>query len=53
MADKVNLSAAVRTNLLTLQKTDRVITQTQDRLATGLKVNSAQDDASAFLARVR
>ena len=48
MADKVNLSAAVRTNLLTLQKTDRVITQTQDRLATGLKVNSAQDDASAF-----
>src|SRR3546814_16979521 len=49
MADnRVSLSAAVRTNLLTLQRTARQIDITQTRLSTGLKVNSAIDDASAF-----
>ena len=49
MADnRVSLSAAVRTNLLTLQRTARQIDTTQTRLSTGLKVNSAIDDASAF-----
>ncbi|MDP6717437.1 MAG: flagellin [Pirellulaceae bacterium] len=48
MADTVTLTAAVRTNLLTLQRTADLIGRTQTRLATGLKVNSALDDASAF-----
>jgi flagellin len=47
-ADKVSLSEAVRGNLLTLQRTARTIDQTQTRLSTGLKVNSAVDDAAAF-----
>jgi flagellin len=48
VVDTINLSSAVRSNLLTLQRTGRLIDTTQDRLSTGLKVNSAQDDASAF-----
>ena len=48
MVDKVTLTSAVRNNLLTLQRTASLIGRTQTRLATGLKVNSALDDASAF-----
>src|SRR3546814_14231766 len=48
MADKVSLTAAVRANLLTLQHTADLVGTTQTRLSTGLKVNSAIDDASAF-----
>ena len=48
MADKVSLSQAVRGNLLSLQRTTDTIDQTQTRLSTGLKVNSALDDAAAF-----
>ncbi len=48
MVDKINLSVAVRSNLLTLQRTAGLTDITQERLATGLKVNSAQDDATAF-----
>ncbi|MCK6454302.1 MAG: flagellin [Alphaproteobacteria bacterium] len=48
MAAQVNLSAATRTNLLALQNTTKLIGRTQERLSTGLKVNSALDDASAF-----
>src|SRR3546814_19790642 len=49
MADnRVSLFAAVRTNLLTLQRTARQIDITQTRLSPGLKVNSAIDDATAF-----
>jgi len=48
MADPVNLSTAVRTNLLTLQRAATLIGSTQARLSTGLKVNSAIDDAAAF-----
>ncbi|MBG05326.1 MAG: flagellin [Rhodospirillaceae bacterium] len=47
-AEKVNLSEAIRGNLLTLQRSARAIDQTQTRLSTGLAVNSALDDASAF-----
>jgi flagellin-like hook-associated protein FlgL len=43
MSDIV-LSAGVRSNLLQLQQTSDLITQTQNRLATGKKVNSALDD---------
>ena len=48
MANDITLSSATRTNLLSLQNTSTLIGQTQERLATGLKVNSALDDALAF-----
>jgi flagellin len=47
MSDIV-LSAGVRSNLLQLQQTSDLITQTQNRLATGKKVNSALDNAINF-----
>ena len=47
MAD-INLSGATRTNLLALQQTTNLISRTQERLSTGLKVNNAIDDAIAF-----
>jgi flagellin-like hook-associated protein FlgL len=43
MADIV-LSGGVRSNLLQLQQTSKLITQTQTRLATGKRVNSALDN---------
>jgi len=52
MADSISLSSATRSNLLSLQKTTDLIGQTQERLSTGRKVNSAIDDAlSYFTAR--
>lgn len=48
MADTVNISASIRTNLLSLQLTNRLFARTSERLATGLKINSALDGASAF-----
>ena len=45
---EISLSAPVRSNLLTLSRTTDLINSTQNRLATGLKVSSALDDASAF-----
>ncbi len=48
MADSVALTAGVRANLLTLQGTSDLIGRTQSRLSSGLKVNSALDDATAF-----
>src|SRR3954465_8731735 len=47
MAD-VNLSKAVRSNLLSLQSTAASMAKTQNKLATGLKVNSALDNPSSF-----
>jgi flagellin len=44
----ITLSSATRSNLLSLQSTTNLIGRTQERLATGLKVNSAIDDALAF-----
>jgi len=44
----ITLSSATRANLLSLQSTQGLIGKTQERLATGLKVNSALDDALAF-----
>ncbi|HEY5278517.1 MAG TPA: hypothetical protein VIJ67_02075 [Pseudolabrys sp.] len=40
---QIVLSAGVRSNLLQLQQTSDLITTTQDRLATGKRVNSALD----------
>lgn len=47
MAD-VTLSGAIRSNLLSLQKTGDLVARTNTRLSTGLKVSSAVDDAVAF-----
>lgn len=47
MAD-VTLSQAVRSNLLNLQSTAQMMGKTQERLATGLKVNSALDNPTNF-----
>jgi flagellin-like hook-associated protein FlgL len=47
MAD-ITLSASVRGNLLSLQNTANLIGRTQDRLSTGLAVNSPIDDAVKY-----
>ena len=47
-ADKVNLTAAGRNNLLTLQQTASLINTTQNRLATEQRVSPALEDAKAF-----
>ncbi len=45
---EITLSSAVRNNLLSLQNTASLLSKTQERLSTGLKVNSALDDPTAF-----
>ncbi len=45
---EVNLSKAVRSNLLSLQSTAAQMGKTQERLATGLKVNTALDNPTNF-----
>ncbi|HLL28369.1 MAG TPA: flagellin [Xanthobacteraceae bacterium] len=47
MSDIV-LTAGVRQNLLSLQNTASLLNQTQDRLATGRKVNSALDNPISY-----
>lgn len=47
MAD-ISLTASMRTNLLSLQNTQSLMDMTQERLSTGLKVNSAIDNASSY-----
>ena len=44
----INLTSGMRANLFSLQKTSREMEITQNRLATGLKVNSALDDPINF-----
>src|SRR5216683_6995161 len=44
----VILSSAVRQNLLSLQSTADLLSQTQNRLASGKKVNSALDNPTNF-----
>lgn len=44
----ISLSKAVRTNLLSLQNTAEMMAKTQERLATGNKVNSALDNPTNF-----
>ncbi len=48
MASNITLSAAVRQNLLSLQNTAALSSLTQNRLATGKKVNSALDNPGNF-----
>jgi flagellin len=42
------LTAGVRQNLLSLQNTAALMATTQNRLATGKKVNSALDNPTSF-----
>jgi flagellin len=44
----ITLSAGVRQNLLSLQSTATLLTTTQNRLATGKKVNNAFDNPTSF-----
>jgi len=44
----ITFTAAVRQNLLSLQDTAALLSQTQERLATGKKVNSALDNPTNF-----
>jgi flagellin len=48
MASNITLSASVRQNLLSLQTTAELMSMTQNRLATGKKVNSALDNPGNF-----
>ena len=45
---EIVLTAGVRSNLLQLQKTAELITNTQTKLATGKRVNSALDNPINF-----
>lgn len=45
---QINLTAAMRANLVSLQKTNELLGRTQERLATGLKVNSAVDNPTNY-----
>jgi len=47
---KVSLTSSARANLLSLQQTADLLNTTQNRLATGKKVNSALDGATAYFA---
>ncbi|MEP2704784.1 MAG: flagellin [Roseibium sp.] len=44
----ITLSAGVRQNLLTLQSTADMMSKVQNKLATGMKVNSALDNPNSF-----
>jgi flagellin-like hook-associated protein FlgL len=46
----INLTAGMRANLFSLQKTAKDMEVTQNRLSTGLKVNTALDDPLNFFA---
>jgi len=48
MANDITLSKGVRQNLLSLQSTADLLSKTQERLATGKKVNSALDNPINF-----
>src|SRR6476646_2149027 len=48
MSSNITLSAGVRQNLLSLQSTASLMAQTQNRLATGKKINSALDNPISY-----
>jgi flagellin-like hook-associated protein FlgL len=50
MATEVTLTAAMRSNLTSLQQTEVLLSRTQDRLSTGKRVNSALDNPLNFFA---
>lgn len=48
MASGVTLTSSMRSNLLSLQNTQKLFDSTQERLSTGKKVNSALDNPTSF-----
>jgi flagellin-like hook-associated protein FlgL len=48
MADSISLSSGIRSNLLLLQQTSTQLQNTQLKLATGNKINSALDGPTSF-----
>ncbi len=48
MNGKISLTASMRSNLLSLQNISRQVSSTQNKLATGNKVNSAIDNPSSY-----
>mgnify|MGYP005836383547 CR=1 FL=1 len=50
MAQDITLTAAMRSNLVSLQNTEVLLSRTQERLATGKKVNSALDNPINYFA---
>src|ERR1700758_5552215 len=48
MSGDIVLSSGIRANLLSLQNTASLIGTTQQKLSTGLKVNSALDNATSY-----
>jgi flagellin-like hook-associated protein FlgL len=48
--DNITLTAGMRQNLFSLQQTSKLMETTQNRLASGKRVNSALDDPIAFFA---
>jgi flagellin-like hook-associated protein FlgL len=50
MAKEITLTAAMRANLVSLQNTEVLLNRTQERLATGKKVNSALDNPLNYFA---
>lgn len=50
MADNITLTSSMRANLVSLQSTSTMLGKTQERLSTGLKVNTAVDSPAAYFA---
>ncbi|QOX80345.1 flagellin [Trichlorobacter lovleyi] len=50
MADSISLTSGMRSNLLSLQGTAKLIDQTQTRLASGKKVNTPLDNPTNYFA---
>lgn len=50
MSSAISLSEGMRNNLLALQNTNKLMSQTQTRLSTGKKVNTALDNPTNFFA---
>ena len=50
MSDSISLTAGMRSNLLSLQGTAKLIDQTQTRLSTGKKVNTPLDNPTNYFA---
>ena len=46
--EDIELTASMRTNLLSLQSTQSLMDMTQERLSSGLKVNSAIDNPASY-----
>jgi len=53
MAAEISLTASMRANVVSLQMTEALISRTQDRLATGKRVNSALDNPTNYFAAAR